>query len=259
MAVDTARPGVQQGSRGVPGTLFAAIHGELTPRPDREPVTDRDPYIQFHDRSRVMGWLDVLWDMNDAGREHPLAGPSLVAWFQVGVGAVPGSRSLPVQPFLSCAGDVTARLGDLRLQTVQVLLPAQSLDTSARPDIARMPSVAAAAWFDDVRSWTPVHVTVDSGQDPAVRHAAQHLHQSVVDFAHDVFRCESRIEHDPAPPPLPEAVWVDPPRHRVSFRGTLVEWSLDVVGWLGAFIADVAARRGAGVPLLLTVSRSTPS
>lgn len=259
LASDEAQPGVVQGSRGMAGTLFAAIYGELTPRPDREPVTDRDPYIQFHDRARVMGWLDNLWDMNDAGREHPLAAPgsSLVTWFQVGVGSVPSARSLPVQPFLCCAGDVTARLGTLTLQAAQVLLPAQSLDISARPEHARMPSLSAAAWFDDVRSWTPVHVTVDSGQDPAVLGAAQRMHQSLVDFAQGVFRCESRIEWDPVPPPLPDSVWFGPPRHRVSFQGTLIEWSLDAIGWFGGFIADLAVREGVGVPLLLTVSRST--
>jgi hypothetical protein len=241
------------------GTLYAALYGELTARPDREPVTDRDPYIQFHDRAQVMGWLDNLWDMNDAGREHPLAvpGSSLVTWFQVGVNSVPSGRSLPVQPFLRCAGDVTARLGTLRLQSIQVLLPAQCLDVSARPEHARMPSLSAAAWFDDVRSWTPVHVTVDSGQDPVVLGAAQRMFQGLSEFAQGVFRCESSIELNPVSPPLPDSVWFGPPRHRVSFQGALTEWSLDAIGWLGAFLADLAAREGVGVPLLLTVSRST--
>lgn len=253
MADETASPGLVPGSRGRAGTLYAALYGELVPRLDRAPVTDRDAYIQFHDRAQAMGWLGRLWEMNDAGREHPLAAPgsSLVGWFQAGVGPIPGSRSLPVRPFLSCAGDVTARLGTLRLQAAQVLLPAQSLDVSEH---ARMPSLPAAAWFDDVRAWTTVHVTVDSGQDPAVHQAAHRLHQSVSELAHDVFRCESRIEQDPVPPPLPDGVWSGPPRHRVSFRGTLIEWSLDAIGWLGEFLGDLAAREGAGVPLLLTVS-----
>ncbi|WP_328610139.1 hypothetical protein OG943_13760 [Amycolatopsis sp. NBC_00345] len=73
-----------------------------------------------------------------------------------------------------------------------------------------------------------MHLTVDSGQDPVVHH-------------------------------LPDGVWSGPPRYRVSFRGTLIEWSLDAIGWLGEFIADLAAREGAGVPLLLTVSRPAPA
>lgn len=79
----------------------------LTPRPDRVPVSDRDPYIQFHDQAQAMGWLGNRWGMNDAGWEYPLAAPgsSLVTCFQVGIEPVPGDRPLPVQPFLRCAGD----------------------------------------------------------------------------------------------------------------------------------------------------------
>jgi hypothetical protein len=44
---------------------------------------------------------------------------------------VPAGRPLPVQAFLSCAGDVVARIGTSRLQAVQVLLPVQNLDPSA--------------------------------------------------------------------------------------------------------------------------------
>jgi hypothetical protein len=256
-----ARPGLVQGSRGVAGTLYAALYGELTPRPDRVSDTDRDLYIQFHDRAQAMGWLDRLWGMNDAGLEHPLATPgsSLVSWFQVGVDSVPDDRPLPVQPFLRCAGDVTARLGALRLQTVQVLLPAQSLDITARPQQSRVPSLSTAAWFNDVRSVTSLRVTVDSGQDPVFPVAAQRVHHWLDQLDQNVFRCGSLIEWEPMPPPLPDTVWLGPPRHRVTFQGTLAEWSLDAIGWLGGFIADLAAREGAGVPLLLTVSRSTPS
>ncbi|MEU4801708.1 hypothetical protein [Actinosynnema sp. NPDC023587] len=261
MDSNEARPGLVQGSRGVAGTLYAALYGELTPRPDRAPDTDRDPYIQFHDRAQAMGWLDGLWGMNDAGLEHPLAaqGSSLVAWFQVGVDSVPSDRPLPVQPFLRCAGDVTARLGTLRLQTVQVLLPAQSLDITERPQQSRMPSLSTAAWFNDVRSATSVHVTVDSGQDPIFPVVAQRIHRWLGQLDQSVFRCDSLAERDPLPPPLPDTVWLGPPRHRVTFQGTLTEWSLDAIGWLGGFVADLAAREGAGVPLLLTVGRSTPS
>jgi hypothetical protein len=119
-----------------------------------------------------------------------------------------------------------------------------------------MPSLSTAAWFDDVRSATPVHVTVDSGQDPAILAAAQRIHQWLGELAQNVFRCESLTERAPLPPPLPDAVWTGPPRHRVTFQGTLSEWTLDAIGWLGGFLADLAAREGAGVPLLLTVNRA---
>ncbi|SFI94792.1 hypothetical protein SAMN05421835_102275 [Amycolatopsis sacchari] len=208
-----------------------------------------------------MGWLDHLWGMNDAGREHPLATPgsSLVTWFQVGVDPVPGDRSLPVQPFLCCARDVTVRLGTLRLDAAQVLLPANSLDISARPQHARMPSLSTAAWFDDVRAVTPVSVTLDSGQDPVIPSVAQRIHRWLGSLNQNVFQCGALVDQEPLPPPLPDEMWLGPPRHRVTFQGTLSEWSLDAIGWLGGFLADLAAREGAGVPLLLTVTRSTPS
>jgi hypothetical protein len=243
MPGDEARPGLAPGSPGVSGTLFAALYGELTPRPE----TGRDPYIRFHDRAQAMGWLDTLWGMNDAGREHPLAAPGsgLVAWFQVGVVGGP----LPVQPFLRCAGDVAEQLGELDLRAVQVLLPAHCL-----PRTAQLSSLATAAWFDDVRSATPVYVTVDSGQNPVIPAVAPRIHRSLA--RQDVFRCESLAERTPLPPPMHDTFWSGPPRHRVTFRGTLCEWSPDAIGWLGGFLAELAAGEGAGVPLLLTVERA---
>jgi hypothetical protein len=40
----------------------------------------------------------------------------------------------------------------------------------------------------------------------------------------------------------------------VTFEATLVEWSLDTIGWLGALVADIAVAEGVRTPLLLTVS-----
>ena len=45
--------------------------------------------------------------------------------------------------------------------------------------------------------------------------------------------------------------------HRVTFRGTLAEWSLDALGWLAAFLADVSSRQGVSTPLLFTAGRSS--
>ena len=44
--------------------------------------------------------------------------------------------------------------------------------------------------------------------------------------------------------------------HRVTFRATLAEWSLDALGWLAAFLADVSARHGVRTPLTLTADRA---
>jgi hypothetical protein len=240
-----ARPGLAPGGRWPAGTMFAALYGELTPHPWRDPDSGRDAYILFHERSLAMGWLDDvatavrktaggveerefgaagLWSMNDAGRDHPLAGPaaSLVAWFQVGVEPVPGDRPLPVQPFLRCAGDATARIGTLRLRAVQVLLPVQGLDTSSRPEPARMRSLFTVGWFGDCdpQARTPVRVTLDSGQDPSIPSAAPQMREWMSRLDQDVFVCESYslADHDPLTmePPFDDSFWTGaslPPGH----------------------------------------------
>ncbi|QIZ33969.1 hypothetical protein [Saccharopolyspora sp. ASAGF58] len=149
-----ARPGLAHGAREFAGTMFTAFYGEFTPHPWRAPDTDRDAYLLFYGRSVAMRWLRDdgpagLWGMNDAGQEHPLADASLAAWFQVEAESVPGDRPLPVQPFLSCAGDAVARIGSLALDVEQVLLPVQCLDTASRPETLRSPSLLTAACFDD--------------------------------------------------------------------------------------------------------------
>ncbi|TWJ20725.1 hypothetical protein [Micromonospora endolithica] len=42
----------------------------------------------------------------------------------------------------------------------------------------------------------------------------------------------------------------------MTFCGTLAEWSLDALGWLGGFRADLSAQNGITTPVLLTVTRS---
>ncbi|GAA4735782.1 hypothetical protein [Phytohabitans rumicis] len=263
---DEARPGSAPGSRAFAGTMFAALYGELVPHPWLDPDTDRDAYWLFYHRSLAMGWLDEvgaagLWGMNDADREHPLAdaGASLVAWFQVGAEEVPAGRPLPVQPFLRCAGDAVARMGRLELTAVQVLLPVQGLDPSSRPAYGHMPSLQTAAWYGDgdPLSRTPVRVTLDSGTDPSIRSAAPGMREWMSQ-EQDTFVCESHSLSDPPPmaPPFDDWFWNGPPRHRVTFHGTLAEWSLDALGWLGGFLADLSARHGVSTPLLLTARRS---
>jgi hypothetical protein len=267
------------------GTMFAALYGELAPHPWRDPGADQDAYSLFYNRSLAMGWLDDiggvvrktawgieerevgaagLWGMNDAGQDHPRAAPeaSLIAWFQVGVEPVPGDRPLPVQPFLRCAGDAAARIGTLRLQAVQLLLPVQGLDSRSRPEYAPIPSLRTAGWFGDgdPRSRTPVRVTLDSGQAPSIPSAAPQMRDRMRRLDHDVFVCESHALTDPEPltmqPPFDDSFWNGPPRHRATFQGTLAEWSLDALGWLGGFLADLSARHGVTTPLLFTASRA---
>ncbi|MDI5981154.1 hypothetical protein [Amycolatopsis magusensis] len=237
---DEARPGLAPGTRSPSGTLFAALYGSLVRHPGHDP--GRDAYILFHDRSLAMGWLDVLWGMNDAGEEHPLAAPGLAGWFQVGV--VPGP--LPVQPFLRCAGDVLAHLGTLDLDAVQVLLPPGPGPASS----------ATAAWFGDAGLGTPVRVTLDSGQDPSIPAAAARFRERMAEQS--VFACESTGFSTEPKPPFDDSSWNGPPRQAASFHGTLAEWSVDAIGWLGGYAAGLCADAGVPVPTLLTVSRLGP-
>jgi hypothetical protein len=179
--------------------------------------------------------------MNDAG-SHPQAAPGTgrVSWFQVEAGAVTAERPLPVQQFLRCAQDVTARIGTLRLSSVQVLLPVQGIDPAARPACAVVPSILTADWFGarDPAARTPVDVRIGSGRDPVIPAVGRQLAQDLRDLEQDVFTCGD------------DGLAV----HGMTLRGELAEWSCDAVGWLAATVADCAARLGVRSPLPLTVT-----
>ncbi|GAA0821566.1 hypothetical protein ACFQVD_41670 [Streptosporangium amethystogenes subsp. fukuiense] len=251
-------------------TMFAALHGELVSHPWRDPhVASSDAYSLFVARSSALGWLTEavenvsggLWGMNDAGQGPE---PSRVAWFQVSLTEpVPDGRPLPVQPFLSCAGDVVARIGAPRLRAVQLLLPVQSLDASTRAR-AVIPLLQDAGWFadGDPRWRTPVRVTLDGGQEPSIRSAAPEMLRWMRGFTQDVFACDSVSLPDDLTDdgtvlesPVIDELWRGPARHRATFRGVLTEWSLDALGWLAAFLAEAASHNGVGTPLMLTADR----
>lgn len=245
------------------GTMFAALHGELAVHPWRAHASS-DAYSLFVARSSAMGWLTEavetayggFWGMNDAGQDSGAgAGPSRVAWFQVSL-TEPLVTVLPVQPFLACAGDVVARIGALRLDAVQALLPVQSLGASDNV----MTLLQDAGWFadGDPRLRTQVRVTLDGGQDPAIHEVAPEMLRWTAQLEQRVFSYEGRHTGEDAglEPGIIDELWNGPAQHRVSWRGGLVEWSLDAVGWLAAFLGEASYRYGVSAPLLLTVTRS---
>jgi len=255
-------------------SMYAAFYGDLAP-PVPLAELSQDAYSLFYARSAAMGWLTPaedgaaggLWGTNDAeaGRDSgPL--PHRVAWFQVTLSEPFPAGVVPVQPLLSCAGDVMARLGALRLEAVQVLLPGQ--DAPAGGDFASPSSIRVARplldtlnWFGDrnPRLRAPARVTLDGGPDPSVRAAAPAIAQWIEEVNQDVFACDSFSLADGdhlvlRPTPLDERP--DTSHHRVTFHGTLAEWSLDAVGWLAAFLADVGSRHGVSTTLMLSADRS---
>jgi hypothetical protein len=274
------QPGIAPTTTPAAGTLFAALYGELTPHAWHDPDSEHDAYQLFHRHSLAMGWLDDrgvlvsgrtgeerpvggpgLWAMNDAGWTHPGAAPDagLVSWFQAEAAAVVAERPLPVQPFLRCAQDVTARIGTVRLSAVQVLLPVQGIDPGTRPPYAAVPSLLTTEWFGerDPAARTQVDVRVDSGRDPVIPAVARQLADDIAELGQDVFMCG---DHDVTgrgaalPPLFHDAFWNGPPLHGMTLRGELAEWSCDAIGWLAATVADCAARLGVRSPLLLTVT-----
>lgn len=273
-----AQPGIVPGARRTAGTMFAALYGELVPHAWHDP--ELDAYSLFYHRSLAMGWLDDrsagggfedrmlrapgLWGMNDAGWNHPsaAAGAKLISWFQVEASAVADDRPLPVQPFLRCAEDATARAGTLNLSAVQVLLPVQGLHPSSRPPYAPVPSMLTVPWFAerDPRSRTRVEVSINSGRNPSIPAVAKQLIDHLGHLDQDVFVCRS---HDVAgrdavlPPPFDDSFWNGPPLNGVVLRGELAEWSCDAVGWLAEVIADSVAQLDVRSPLLLTVTRTS--
>jgi hypothetical protein len=258
---------------GAARTMVAALYGELAPHP-RSPhlgEPSEDAYSLFHARSAAMGWLTPaeegapggLWGMNEAeAAPAPGPQPQRAAWFQVVLtGPVPG-KVLPVQPFLACAGDVVARLGTLRLEAIQLLLPERDAPEYGRGERAAVALQSALNWFADCYPGlqVPVRVTLDGGPDPSIRTAAPAIAQWMREFRQGVFVYDSYSLADddhlvlwPAPLGGERA---DFAHHRVTFRGTLADWSLDTLGWLAAFLADGSSRTGVTTPLIFTADRS---
>ena len=90
-----------------------------------------------------------------------------------------------------------------------------------------------------------MRVTLDGGPDPSIRAAAPATLRWVHQVRQEVFACESLSladeDHLILRPILFGDATSDAVHHRVTFRGTLAEWSLDALGWLvAAFLSEVS-------------------
>ena len=257
--------------------MYAALSGQLELHPRLNPLAEfsQDAYSLFYGRSAAMGWLTPavqgatggLWGMNDAEAD-PGSGssPQRVAWFQVTLtDPFPGAL-LPVQPFLACAGDVMARLGALRLAAVHIQLPERDPPADGRmasPSGLRVawPLLESLNWFTDCdpRRRAPVRVTLDGWADPSIRATSPAILQSVQKINQDVFACDSLFLNESdhlVLQPNPFEFQLGTVHHRVTFRGTLAEWSLDALGWLAAFLADQSSRHGVSTQLMFSADWS---
>ena len=258
----SALPGVSE-----QGYLVAALYGDLVGHPWRDPLDTSHPLFLFDHRSSDMGWTDDLHDGNSAWKVYE-AGPEQDAveapanrspafWFHAGIGIVPDGRSLPIWPFLRCAGDVAARIGTFDLHAVQLLMPVQKLHQQRGKGF--IPALQNYSWFiaTDPSARTEVRVTLDSGEDPSIPIVASEMLALIQSFDQQVLVCDSLIDHDPLAPefPLGDQFWANPSLHKAVISGTIAEWSVDALGWLAAFLSDVAADLGVSTPLLLTATR----
>lgn len=264
---ETPSPGVVPNGSASAGTMFVALYGNLIPHEWRGSVPDQDAYSLFVQRASAMGWSlehGGLWQMNDAGWDHlraPRESP-LLSWFQVDASAVPVAMPLPVQPFLRCATDVTARVGSLDLKVVQLLLPIEGLLPGARSRRGGVPSMRTMRWFGEAPpdGGMRVDVTVDSGLGSAdavarlatwVRGLDQRVLQPV--------DCVERGGDEWLPPPFDATFWSGPSAERATFSGTLREWTPDAVGWFAEVVAEGVAQLGGTSPVLVTTSRRPQS
>lgn len=255
-------------------TLFVGLYGQLILHQQWQDINaaKSDAYSLFVARASAMSWLENrdmthgLWGMNDAGihvSSQQLEGATqqaYTAWFQVGLpSSISPNLPLPIQPFLSCVGDVVERMGRLSVEAIQILLPVEILGQSA--DISAMGALLqAAGWFADhlPQDSVQVRLTLDSGQNPSIRSVAPDLFKWMQTMRQDVIKWDSfsLTEADGVmnlKPLFIDELWNGPAEHRVTFRGTLVNWSLDALGWVSAFLASASAQQGISTPLVLTV------
>jgi hypothetical protein len=236
--------------------MFAALFGDLAlyPQPS-DPARQQDAHSLFYTRSAALGLLDSVWGMNEAAAgeaAHPRA-----AWFQVDVTQPAGL--VPVQPFLACIADVMERLGRLDLRAIQVLLPEPGIPVDRKPHtVMAFPLMQTMGWFAglDPALRAPVRVTLDAGPHEHIRQAASVMQDQMGN--QQVFDCHGVSLDDRGHVvllPIPFEDEAHPNIHnRASFYGTLAKWSFDSLGFLAAYLNDLAARNGVTSPLVFNAA-----
>jgi hypothetical protein len=229
---------------GKPARMISvALFGDLAlyPLPPTDPDRRRDiGYSLFNARSAALG-LAICGD----GEVNEGAG--LVASFQLTHSD--DDDLAPVQPFLAVVEDVVTRLGRVRLDAVQVSMPAPEPERgAAERDVLGF----SGDWFAlrDTDLWVPVRITLDSPDERIASVAPVAMHRQAM--YEDVFRFDALSEdHLVLPGPFEHP---GDAHYRVTFTGKLAEWSLDALGFLAAFLDDLAATEGIAAPLTLNAA-----
>jgi hypothetical protein len=225
---------------GKPARMISvALFGDLAlyPQPPIDPDRQRDiGYSLFNARSAALG-LALCGD----GEVNEGAG--LVASFQLTHSD--DDELAPVQPFLAVVEDVVTRLGRVRLDAIQVTLPERG---TPEPDI---PGPDWFALLDPAR-WVPVRVTLDSPDERIATVAVAAIDRQAM--YGDVLRFEATSGDHLVLAPITRDSGA---HHRVTLTGALAEWSFDALGFLAAFLNDLAASQGIVTPLILNAEKMT--
>ena len=241
----------------VDATIFVALYGTLRVHPWlRDATSDQDAYSLFSSRATSMGWSSAggqaaVWGTNDAGQEWGSGDvPTRVAWFQVGT-ADPAPDGLAAAPILACARETVARVGELNLAAVQMLLPVHT----AGPATARL--LAGLNWFlvADPSARTEIRVTVDSGDRTAYLMAPD-IVAAVQHGWTEPFRVVGVSGASPVivEPAVVDDLWMGPTRNPVVFDCSVPEWTVDAVGWLGELFVEGCRRAGVRTTVLVSMA-----
>lgn len=246
------------------GDLFLGVYGQFTPHTPRpEGAGDADAYSLFNSYAEALGWSHSgaapsgaeLWGMADAGQNHA-AGATQAAWFHV-VPLGPSGQAgvVPVTQVVLCAEKALARLGELTLQGVQLLVPLQ-LRSSAPGNL-----FSRCGIFDSPASSPPARVSVriDSGSDDACTRLAPAIRATVEQFAAGLIAPEPNPpDPDVAaaldPPVLDKPMWIGEGEHAVSLTLAVPELTLDLCAWLADYLAYACRAAGAATPVLISIA-----
>lgn len=249
--------------------VVAALYGELKLHAWRDPyVESPDLYGLFYARSSAMGWLTEavegakggFWAMNEA--EHDASSqvvPHMIAWCQVDLTYPDPAGRVPLQPLLTCLGDAVARIGAAQISAIQIAIP--ELEPGRTSSASALDALTGDEmyWFlnSEPESTTEIRVTFDGGSDPRIGAAAPNILGWVKD-AQSVVSFDTVVPADEALDPLDRFfgtdTWPGPQQNRATIPGTLVEWSLDALGWLATLVAAAASHQGVSTPWTLTIT-----
>ena len=244
-------------------TIFVGVYGQFRPYPWLGPA-EHDAYSVFVERAVAMGWTSTgpnglgpaLWGMNDAGQEWTDPRPTRIAWYQVDVmDAVAAGRPLPVQPLVACAVESLQRVGSVDLSALSLLLPVGA----SGPALPHL--VSGLGWFGtaDPAARTAVRLTVDPGDDDAVRPVAADVLRALRGTNTGPFRIEAVLPDGPAVDPRPAVVgdlWLGARRHPVTFACSVPEWTGDALGWLTAVVGAACREAGVRTTALISTERA---